>query len=147
MKMRHYIVEPGSSVDLKDYPTDSTGDFKDKKDAERKLADDVSTLAKVQDLLYSNSRYALLVILQGLDTSGKDGVIKHVMSGLNPQGVQVTTFGAPSAEEIRHDYLWRCARALPANATNSPATTTIDLIHRMDRKIRRSLSIAHPSNC
>jgi PPK2 family polyphosphate:nucleotide phosphotransferase len=111
---QQYLVQPGSRVDLKDYPTDSTGEFKDKKSAEQKLADDVSTLAKLQDLLYSNSRYALLVVLQGLDTSGKDGVIKHVMTGMNPQGVQVTSFGPPSAEEIRHDYLWRCVRAVPA---------------------------------
>jgi PPK2 family polyphosphate:nucleotide phosphotransferase len=114
MNNRQYLVQPGSRVDLKDYPTDSTGEFKDKKAAEKKLADDVSTLAELQDLLYANARYALLVILQGIDTSGKDGAIKHVMSGLNPQGVQVTAFGAPSAEEIRHDYLWRCARSIPA---------------------------------
>jgi PPK2 family polyphosphate:nucleotide phosphotransferase len=111
---QEYLVQPGSRMDLKSYPTNSTGEFKDKKSAEKKLADDVSTLARLQDLLYSNSQYALLVVLQGLDTSGKDGVIKHVMTGMNPQGVQVTAFGAPSTEEIRHDYLWRCARSIPA---------------------------------
>jgi PPK2 family polyphosphate:nucleotide phosphotransferase len=114
VNIQQYLVHPDSRIDLKSYPTNSTGEFKDKKSAEEKLADDINTLAELQDLLHADSRCALLVILQGIDTSGKDGTIKHVMSGLNPQGVQVTTFGAPSAEELHHDYMWRCVRALPA---------------------------------
>ena len=114
MNKQRYIVPPGSRIDLKDYPSDSTGDFQDKKSAEKKLRDDVDTLARLQDLLFAACRYALLVVFQGMDTSGKDGTIKHVMSGLNPQGVQVTTFKAPSAEELGHDYMWRCAKAIPA---------------------------------
>jgi PPK2 family polyphosphate:nucleotide phosphotransferase len=73
----------------------------------------VEALAKLQDILYAQDRWAVLLIFQAMDAAGKDGAIKHVMSGVNPQGCEVTAFKAPSAEELDHDYLWRCMRVLP----------------------------------
>jgi PPK2 family polyphosphate:nucleotide phosphotransferase len=87
--------------------------FKKKEDALKKLQGDVNSIATLQDILYAQDQYALLVIFQAMDAAGKDGAIKHVMSGLNPQGCQVYSFKAPSAEELDHDYLWRCMKALP----------------------------------
>jgi PPK2 family polyphosphate:nucleotide phosphotransferase len=86
----------------------------DKDAAKQHLADDVERLRDLQERLYAQNRWAVLVILQGMDASGKDGVIKHVMAGTNPQGCEVHSFKQPSAEELDHDYLWRCARVLPA---------------------------------
>jgi PPK2 family polyphosphate:nucleotide phosphotransferase len=85
-----------------------------KQEAAFHLSQGVERLATYQDMLYAQNTHALLVVLQALDAAGKDGTIKHVMSGLNPQGCQVYSFKAPSAEELSHDYLWRCARVLPA---------------------------------
>ena len=85
----------------------------DKDEAEAHLADDVERLADLQERLYAEDRWAVLVILQGMDAAGKDGVIKHVMSGVNPQGCEVHSFKAPSAEELDHDFLWRYAKRLP----------------------------------
>ncbi len=80
---------------------------------ELELQKDLKELAKAQELLYADDRYALLIILQAMDAAGKDGTIKHVMSGINPQGCQVFSFKQPSAEEIDHNFLWRCMRSLP----------------------------------
>ena len=85
----------------------------DKQAVKQYLADDVAHLADLQERLYAQDRWAVLVILQGMDASGKDGIVKHVMSGLNPQGCEVHAFKQPSAEELDHDYLWRSARVLP----------------------------------
>jgi PPK2 family polyphosphate:nucleotide phosphotransferase len=82
--------------------------------AEQDLSSFVSELQSAQELLWASDTYALLVIVQAMDAAGKDGTIKHVMSGVNPQGCQVTSFKQPSAEELGHDFLWRCAKALPA---------------------------------
>ena len=103
---------PGKRITLAAYPTDYH-DKLTKPRAGELLSRGVEQLAQQQDLLYAQNRYALLVIIQGLDASGKDGIVKHVMSGLNPQGCQVTSFKAPSQEELEHDFLWRCAKALP----------------------------------
>ncbi len=111
--MERYSIEPASKVRLNDFDPDDTGDFKSKPDAKEKLQDDCETLADLQDKLYAQARYGVLIVLQGMDTAGKDGVIKHVMRGLNPSGVVVSSFKQPSAEEQRHDYLWRAAKALP----------------------------------
>jgi PPK2 family polyphosphate:nucleotide phosphotransferase len=86
----------------------------DKEAAKQQLADDVERLRDLQQRLYAGNRRAVLVILQGMDASGKDGIIKHVMSGIDPQGCEVHAFKAPSAEELDHDFLWRCAKWLPA---------------------------------
>jgi len=108
-----FLVTPGKKIRLKDYDTAFSGKFKDKDDAQAKLAEDIERLAKLQDVLYAQNTWALLLIIQAMDAAGKDSAIKHVMSGVNPQGCQVFSFKAPSAEELDHDYLWRCLKALP----------------------------------
>ncbi|KGF74022.1 hypothetical protein DO97_00420 [Neosynechococcus sphagnicola sy1] len=108
-----FLVKPGSTVHLKDYDPDFVGAYSGKAEAEGKLQEDIQTLAAYQDMLYAQNTHALLMIFQAMDTAGKDGTIKHVMSGVNPQGCQVFSFKAPSAEELDHDYLWRSMKALP----------------------------------
>ena len=113
MKHRHFIVPPGEKILLKDYDPGFTGDYKTEKEASAKLLADIEGLAKYQDILYAQNTYGLLIILQAMDTAGKDGTIRHVMSGVNPQGTHVHSFKAPSAEELEHDFLWRSVQALP----------------------------------
>ena len=113
MNHDQFIVPPGKKIRLKDYDPGSTNHYKDKNDASEKLRMDIERLAKYQDLLYAQNTFALLIILQAMDTAGKDGTIEHVMSGVNPQGTQVHSFKAPSAEELDHDFLWRSMKALP----------------------------------
>ena len=109
-----YIVNPGSQVSLvKDYNPGYKCEFHQKGDAVRKLKAGILQLAKYQDILYAQNTYSLLIIFQAMDAAGKDSTIKHVMSGVNPQGCQVFSFKAPSEEELDHDYLWRSMRALP----------------------------------
>ena len=113
MKHSNYIVSPGSKVNLKDFdPADHDG-FKNKAEAEKKLPEDIESLNALQDIFYAADTYSLLIIFQAMDAAGKDGAIKHVMSGLNPQGCQVASFKSPSAREIDHDYLWRSNLVLP----------------------------------
>ena len=108
------LVPPGKKVDLrKDYDPGYTSDLVKKKDARALLAEGIAELAEQQNRLYAQNNYALLIVLQAMDAAGKDGVIKHVMSGVNPQGTQVFSFKAPSAEELDHTYLWRNFKALP----------------------------------
>ncbi len=107
------IVIPGSKIKLTDYDTKYTGSYKSKQEAVQKLADDILKLQQYQDVLYAQNTYALLIMFQAMDAAGKDGTIKHVMSGVNPQGCQVFSFKSPSAEELDHDYLWRCFKCLP----------------------------------
>jgi len=106
------IVTPGEKVMLRNFDTTYTGQLK-KEQAKEILAYGVEELARYQDMLYAQNIYALLVILQAMDAAGKDSTIKHVMSGINPQGCQVFSFKQPSAEELDHDYLWRSFKALP----------------------------------
>jgi len=106
------IVPPGHQVSLKDYPADWTGRL-EKEDSKELLAEGVKALSKYQELLYAQDTYAVLLIFQAMDAAGKDGTIKHVMSGINPQGCQVYSFKAPSSEERDHGYLWRSQKALP----------------------------------
>ena len=94
-------------------PTDTAGHIVDKADAAALLQHGVERLAELQEKLYAQDRWAMLCVFQALDAAGKDGTIKHVMSGVNPQGVQVTSFKAPGPEELAHDFLWRCVRDLP----------------------------------
>src|SRR3990170_2738030 len=109
-----YRVRKGENFHLADIDTCNTcGLDIDKKDAKDLLEAGVKRLASLQERLYADDRWAVLVILQGIDTSGKDGVIKHVMSGVNPQGCEVHSFKAPSEQEIDHDFLWRASIALP----------------------------------
>ena len=109
----HFIVPPGKKIRLKDYDPGFTAHYKNKDEASTKLQKDIKELAKYQNMLYAESTYALLVVLQAMDTAGKDGIIQHVMTGLNPQGTQVHSFKAPSVEELDHDFLWRNMQALP----------------------------------
>lgn len=113
MNAKYFVVPPGKKIRLKRYDPDYTGKFKNKKGARKRLEQDIAKLAEYQDILYAQNTYALLLIFQALDAAGKDGAIKHVMSGVNPQGCQVFAFKAPSSEELDHDYLWRTMKALP----------------------------------
>ena len=108
-----FIVPPGKKVRLKDFDPGYTGKYQKKEEAREKLIADIDRLAAYQDILYAQDSQALLIIFQALDAAGKDSAIKHVMSGVNPQGTQVFAFKGPSAEELDHDYLWRCHKALP----------------------------------
>ncbi|MBW4667878.1 MAG: polyphosphate kinase 2 family protein [Cyanomargarita calcarea GSE-NOS-MK-12-04C] len=113
MNHDHFFVPPGSKISLKEYDPKYTGNYKEKADAEGKLQTDIQQMQKYQDLLYAQNSFALLLIFQAMDAAGKDSTIKHVMSGVNPQGCQVFSFKSPSTEELDHDYLWRSAKALP----------------------------------
>jgi PPK2 family polyphosphate:nucleotide phosphotransferase len=106
------IARPGRRIRLKQYKTNWTTDL-GKEEARAQLAEGVRKLAEQQDMLYAQDTYAVLLIFQAMDAAGKDGTIKHVMSGINPQGCQVFSFKAPSSEERDHGYLWRSAKALP----------------------------------
>jgi PPK2 family polyphosphate:nucleotide phosphotransferase len=106
-------VPPGKKIKLSDYDPDFTGAYKDKEEAKRKLQEGVEQLVKMQDILYAQDTYALLVVFQAMDAAGKDSAIEHVMSGINPQGCQIYSFKAPSEEELDHDFLWRCMVRLP----------------------------------
>jgi PPK2 family polyphosphate:nucleotide phosphotransferase len=106
-------VPAGRKVSLKDYDPDWTGSINAKEHAEELLREGVKELAKQQEKLYAQNTYALLMIFQAMDAAGKDGTIRHVLSGVSPQGCQVFSFKAPSAEERDHDYLWRSMKALP----------------------------------
>ena len=111
--VKPYCVDSGKHFRLKDHDPAHTGGVKSKDEAERLLADGVAKLAELQDKLYADDHWALLLIFQAMDAAGKDGAIKHVMSGVNPQGCQVYSFKAPSAEELDHDYLWRTMKCVP----------------------------------
>jgi PPK2 family polyphosphate:nucleotide phosphotransferase len=108
-----FRVRENHRVDLKQWPTTVRPFYKSKEQYLELLAEHIDKLKEQQGLLYADDRYALLMILQAMDAAGKDGVIKHVMSGLNPQGCQVFSFKHPSAEELDHDFMWRAVRALP----------------------------------
>jgi PPK2 family polyphosphate:nucleotide phosphotransferase len=113
MNTSRYRVRPGQKVRLHKYSTSDTGPFHNKEGAADRLAKGIGRLVDLQEKLYANNRWALLLIFQAMDAAGKDSAIKHVMSGLNPQGTQVTSFKRPSDEELGHDYLWRSTKALP----------------------------------
>ncbi|HEY5094707.1 MAG TPA: polyphosphate kinase 2 family protein [Candidatus Eremiobacteraceae bacterium] len=106
-------AHPSRPVDLQSIDPGGTGGFPDKVRAGQKLERDIERLRGVQNTFTAAGRYALLVVFQGMDTAGKDSAVSHVMSGMNPQGVSVTSFKQPSPEELRHDYLWRCAKSMP----------------------------------
>ncbi|MGC2528021.1 MAG: polyphosphate kinase 2 family protein [Candidatus Acidiferrum sp.] len=108
-----YRVTKGEKFRLKDHDTNETGEVKDEKHSQEIIADRAGLLSSLQEKLYAQDRWALLLIFQGMDAAGKDGVIKHVMSGVNPQGCDVYSFKTPSAEELDHDYLWRAHSRVP----------------------------------
>jgi polyphosphate kinase 2 (PPK2 family) len=113
-----FRVRPGKKFRLPDHDPAWAGDplepeKKRREKAEQLLAADVEELARMQELLWASDTWSVLAIFQAMDAAGKDGVIKHVMSGINPQGVEVTSFKHPSAEELDHTFLWRCMKRLP----------------------------------
>ena len=114
VKTKDVRVRPGDAVDLKQWPTRFDTDKEPEHDAKALLDANGASLSALQELLYASARHAVLIIFQAMDAAGKDGAIKHVMSGVNPQGCDVTSYGPPSAMEVRHDFLWRAARDLPA---------------------------------
>ena len=113
--IQRYRVTDGASFRLDDIDPDDTAMLadEDKPRAQAMLEEGIAALIRLQDLLYAQNQWALLAIFQAMDAAGKDSAIKHVMSGVNPAGCQVVSFKAPSAEEIDHDYLWRCHKQLP----------------------------------
>ena len=113
IKSKDFRVQPGEKVQLKDWPTSVKPFCNSKKDYRKLLEEHVEGLSSLQNLHYASNRYALLLIFQGMDAGGKDGAIRHVMSGVNPEGCQVFSFKQPSAEELEHDFLWRTTRWLP----------------------------------
>ena len=110
---KDFLVRPGEKVRLKDRPTSVKPFCKSKKAYQKLLEEHVDALSSLQCLHNASNRYALLLIFQGMDAAGKDGAIRHVMSGVNPQGCQVSSFKQPSADELEHDFLWRTTRQLP----------------------------------
>jgi PPK2 family polyphosphate:nucleotide phosphotransferase len=110
---KDFRVRPGEKVQLRAWPTSVKPFFESKKDYRTLLSEHVAELSSLQRLHYASNRYALLLVFQGMDAGGKDGAIRHVMSGVNPQGCQVSSFKQPSAEELEHDFLWRTTRRLP----------------------------------
>jgi PPK2 family polyphosphate:nucleotide phosphotransferase len=110
---KDFRVPPDKKISLKNWPTKVKPIYKSKKQYQKILSEHVEELSSLQRLHYASSRYALLLIFQGMDAAGKDGAIRHVMSGVNPQGCEVFSFKQPSAEELKHDFLWRETRRLP----------------------------------
>lgn len=107
-----FKIKPNERIRIKDLSTCEDGGF-DKKSAKKEIKENIKQLAALQEMFYADDRYSLLIILQARDAAGKDGVIRHVMSGINPQGCRVHSFKTPTKNELEHDYLWRHYKALP----------------------------------
>jgi PPK2 family polyphosphate:nucleotide phosphotransferase len=108
-----YLVQPGKKFNLKDFPTDDTGPFKDKEEAEPIIEKERQQICDLQEVLYAESKHAVLVVFQAIDAGGKDGAIRYIFSGVNPQGCSVTSFKKPTELELAHDFLWRVHAAAP----------------------------------
>src|SRR5437763_1442867 len=113
IKTSDYRVRPKEKVKLKEWPTQVDRYYRSKAHSEELLAQHIDELRKIQPKLYAHNRYALLIIFQALDAAGKDSAIKHVMSGINPQGCQVYSFKHPGPDVLAHDFLWNAARKFP----------------------------------
>ena len=114
MKLKSpYLVKPHTKVRLAHFPTDETGEFSDKQEMDAATAANEKKLDELQELLYADQSKSLLIVLQGMDTAGKDGTIRHIFSGVNPQGCQVASFKVPTQLEHGHDFLWRCHAQVP----------------------------------
>lgn len=111
--LEDFLIKPSAKVNLSEFSTNYTGTFESKKEAEELLKKNIKKMQNLQAKLYAENKYSVLLIFQAMDAAGKDGTIKHVMSGLNPQGTQVFSFKQPSAEELDHGFLWRINKALP----------------------------------
>ncbi len=112
--IKMHLVKPGKDIKMKDFDTKYKGKILNKKDSEMLLEQGRKHLAEVQDKLYAHNKYGVLIVLQAMDAAGKDGAVKHIMSGFNPLGVKVFSFKAPNSTELDHDYFWRHELALPA---------------------------------
>ncbi len=147
MKSKDFCVAAGEKVDLAKWPTLIDPFYKSKGQYQELLNEHVAQLSEQQELLYASNRYALLIIFQAMDAAGKDGAIKHVMSGVNPQGCQVFSFKHPSVAELQHDFLWRTARDLPERGCigifNRSYYEEV-LIVRVHPEILRSEALAEP---
>ena len=110
---KDFLVKPGAKMRLKDWPTRMKSLCESKDEYKQILEKHVAELSALQQLLYGANKYALLLVFQGMDAAGKDGAIRHVMSGVNPQGCEVASFKQPSADELEHDFLWRAEEKLP----------------------------------
>lgn len=113
MNIDKFLVKQDSRLDLSKHSTSYSGDYTDKAEAAKDLENNIARMRELQDVLYAQDKYSLLVIFQAMDAAGKDSAIEHVMSGVNPQGCHVVSFKQPSSEERDHDYLWRHQKALP----------------------------------
>jgi len=111
---QHLLARPDKKVNLRNYDTGYTGKELTKQQSQEMLAQSRNELAEIQDMFYADNRYSVLIILQAMDAAGKDGAVKHIMSGFNPMGVKVYSFKAPTQHELDHDYFWRHTLALPA---------------------------------
>lgn len=113
--MEHYRVKPDDKIRLKDWDPADDGEYKngEKDEGEERLLELNAELEELQELLFAEGKHKILIVLQGMDTSGKDGVIRHVFDGVNPQGVRVASFKVPTSEELSHDYLWRVHKQVP----------------------------------
>jgi PPK2 family polyphosphate:nucleotide phosphotransferase len=144
---RDFRVPPGRKVDLDKWPTKIKDVYESKEEYQRLLATHTAELSACQELLYASNRHAVLLIFQAMDAAGKDGVIKHVMSGINPQGCQVFSYKHPSAVEHQHDFLWRTTRDLPERGRigifNRSYYEEV-LIVRVHPHILAAQGIAHP---
>jgi PPK2 family polyphosphate:nucleotide phosphotransferase len=107
------VAKPGQKISLKDIDPNHTGKLADKKEVKKLLAKNIERMAELQNVLYAEGKHALLIVLQAMDAGGKDGTIRSIMSGVNPQGVQVTSFKKPTEEELAHDFLWRIHKNVP----------------------------------
>src|SRR5262245_55770750 len=113
IQIKKLRVKPKTKIKLKDFATGYKGKELNKKDSAELLRKGIEALAVTQDKLYAHNKYSILIILQAMDAAGKDGAVKHIMSGFNPLGVKVYSFKAPNALELDHDYFWRHAIAMP----------------------------------
>jgi PPK2 family polyphosphate:nucleotide phosphotransferase len=112
-ELNYYFAKPGTKISLKKFPTDCHHKELSKEEAEKLLQSGLEKLEKMQDKLYAHDQFSILIVFQAMDAAGKDSTIKHVMSGLNPQGVNVTSFKVPTSTELNHDFFWRHYNALP----------------------------------
>ena len=144
---KNFRVREGEEVNLRKRPTKTTPVYKSKEHYQQLLGEHIAQLSSLQELFYASNRYAVLLIFQGMDSAGKDGSIKHVMSGINPQGCQVFSFKHPSPAELQHDFLWRTTRDLPERGQigifNRSYYEEV-LIVRVHREILRSEGIPDP---
>jgi polyphosphate kinase 2 (PPK2 family) len=114
INLDEYLAKPGKKIKLKSYSTSTKNKPLEKARGEELLARGIQELANLQDMLYAHNEYSVLIVFQAMDAAGKDGTIKHLMSGLNPSGVKVSSFKTPSSTELDHDYFWRHYKELPA---------------------------------